>query len=137
MDCFILRYLLIVFIRVFGGTVFHTGGTPGAFLLDDIPGFLRQRDLEVSNFSFYTVDFRVGQDLDVRMPADLDQFGCEDSHGAVIRRKGFVQLRHVPPDARGFFNQVNFETGRGKIKRGLNAADPPSHNHDVSKRTVL
>ena len=32
-----------------------------------------------------------------------------------------------------FFNQVDLETGRGKIKRGLNAADPSTDNHDVSK----
>jgi hypothetical protein len=71
------------------------------------------------------------------MPADLDQFRCEDSHGAVIRGKGLVQLRHVAPDARGLLNQVNLETGRGKIKRGLDAADPSTHNHNVSERTVL
>jgi hypothetical protein len=71
------------------------------------------------------------------MPADLDQFRCEDSHGAVIGGKGLVQLGHVPPDARGLFNQVNLETGGRKIKGGLNAADPSTHNHDVSKRAVL
>ncbi len=43
----------------------------------------------------------------------------------------------LPPMARGFLNQVNLETGRGKIKRGLNAADPSTDHHDVSKMTVL
>jgi hypothetical protein len=71
------------------------------------------------------------------MPADLDQFRGEDSHGAVIGGKGLVQLRHVAPDARGLLNQVNLEAGRGKIKRGLDAADPSPNDHDVPIGTVL
>jgi hypothetical protein len=33
---------------------------------------------------------REGQELDVEMPADLDQFGRKDSHGAVIGGEGLV-----------------------------------------------
>ncbi len=70
------------------------------------------------------------------MPADLDQFGVEYSHGAVISRKGLVQLGHMAPDARRFFDQVNFKTGSRQINSGLNTADPSADNHDVSKITV-
>ena len=70
------------------------------------------------------------------MPADLDQFGCKYSHGAVIGRKGLVKLGHMAADGRRFFNQVNLKTSRGKIKRGLNTADPSPDNHDVSEMTV-
>jgi hypothetical protein len=66
------------------------------------------------------------------MPADLDQFGCQDSHGAVIGREGLVQLGHMAPDARGFLNQINLKTGRGQIKRGLNTADPTTDDHDIA-----
>jgi hypothetical protein len=134
---FILGYLLIVLIRVFGRAVLHAGGAPRALVLENIPGLLDQRDPEVSHLSLDTIHFRVRQDLDVRMPADLDQFRCEKSHGAVIGGKGLVQLSHVAPDARGLFHQVDLETGRGKVKRGLYAADPSAHHHDVSKRAVL
>ena len=41
-----------------------------------------------------------------------------------------------PPMARRFFNQVNLKTRSGKIKRGLNTADPSTDNHDISKITV-
>jgi hypothetical protein len=137
MDCFILRYLLIVLIRVFGRAVFHAGGAPSAFVLQNVPGLLDQRDLEVSHLSFDAIHFSVRQDLYVRMPADLDQFRCENSHGAVVGWKGLVKLGHVAADARGLFNQVDLETGSGEVKRGLNAADPPAHNHDVPVWTVL
>ena len=49
------------------------------------------------------------------MPADLDQFGREDSHRAVIGGKSLVKLGHVPANARSFLNQINLETGSGKI----------------------
>jgi hypothetical protein len=67
------------------------------------------------------------------MPADLDQFGREYSHGAVIGGKGFVQLRHMAANGPGFVNQVNLKARRGQIKRGLNTADPTTDDHDISK----
>jgi len=70
------------------------------------------------------------------MPADLDQFGREDSHGTVVGRKGLVQLGHMAPDARRFVDQVDLEPGRGEIKRGLNPADSTPHNQYVSKMVV-
>ena len=75
MDGFVLRYLLIKLIRVLDRAVLYTGSTTGAFVLYDISGFFNQGYLEVSCFPFYTVNFSIGQDLYIGMPADLDQFG--------------------------------------------------------------
>jgi hypothetical protein len=133
---FILRYFLIKLIRVFDRAVFYAGSTTRAFVLYDIPGLLGQRYLEASYFPFYTVNFSIGEDLYVGMPADLDQLGCEYSHGAVIGGKGLVKLGHMAPNARRFLNQVNLKAGSGKIKRGLNTADPSTDNHYITKITV-
>jgi len=70
------------------------------------------------------------------MPADLDQFGCQNSHGTVVGREGFVQLGHVAADARGFFDQTDLEAGGGKIQRCLNAADPAADNQHIGKIAV-
>jgi hypothetical protein len=70
------------------------------------------------------------------VPADLDQLGGENSHGTVIGGKGLVKLGHMAANARRFLNQVNLKTGRGKIKGGLNTADPSTNNHHVSKIPV-
>jgi hypothetical protein len=70
------------------------------------------------------------------MPADLDQFGGEDSHGAVIGGKGLVQLGHVAPDARGFLHQINPETRRGQVQRGLDTADSATDNQDIADMFV-
>jgi len=74
MDGFVLRYFLIKLIRVFDRAVFYTGRTTRAFVLYNISGLFNQRYLEVSCFSFYTVNFSIRQNLYVGMPADLDQF---------------------------------------------------------------
>jgi hypothetical protein len=133
MDGFILRYFLIKLIRVFDRTVFYTGGTTRAFFLQNIPGLFIQRYLKVPRFAFYTVNFSIGEDLYVWMPADLDQFGREYSDGAVIGRKGLVKLGHMAANGRRFVDQVYLKTRRGKIKRGLNTADPSTDNHHIAK----
>jgi len=136
MDCLILRYFLIILIRVFDRAVLYTGSTTRAFVLYDISGLFDQRYLEVSYFPCYTVNFSISEDLYIGMPADLDQFGCEYSHGAVIGGKGLVKLGHMAPNGRRFLNQVNLKTRTGKIKRRLNTADPSTHNHDIANITV-
>jgi len=75
MDGLILRYFLIKWIRVFDRAVSYAGGATRAFTLDNIPGLFNQRNFEISCFSCYTVNFGIGKNLYVRMPADLDQFG--------------------------------------------------------------
>ncbi len=136
MDGFILRYFLIKLIRVFDRAVFYTGSTTRALALCNISGLFNQGYLEVSCFSFYTVNFSIGQDLYIGMPADLDQFGREYSNGAVIGGKGLVKLGHMAANGRCLVDQVNLKTSSGKIKRGLNTADPSTDNHYVSKITV-
>ena len=71
------------------------------------------------------------------MPADLDQFGRQYSNGAVIGREGLVKLGHMAANGRRLVDQVNLKAGIGKIKRGLNTADPSANNHDISKVIVL
>ena len=55
---------------------------------------------KITGFPFQIDQFRVGEQFDVEMPADLDQFWRDDSHGTVIGREGFVQLGHESPDGR-------------------------------------
>jgi len=136
MDGLILRYFLIKWIRVFDRAVFYAGRTTRAFALFDISGLFNQRYLEVSCFPLYTVNFSIRQDLYIGMPADLDQFGRKYSDGAVIGGKGLVKLGHMAANGRCLVDQVNLKTRGGKIKRGLNTADPSADNHYVSKITV-
>jgi len=123
---------LIVWVLNLDRTVVYTCRATRAFALRNIPGLFNQGDPEVSSFSFYPVNFGVAQDLNIGIPADLDQFGCEYSHGTVIGRKGLVKLGHVAANGWRLVHQINLKAGTGKIERGLNTADPSTHNHDVS-----
>ena len=91
---------MIVWIRNLDGTILYTGRTTRAIVFDNVSGLFVQGDLEVSCFPIDAVDFSIRQDLYVRMPADLDQFGREYSHGAVIGGIGLVQLGHMAANGR-------------------------------------
>jgi hypothetical protein len=137
MDSFIHRYILIKLIWIYDRAIFRTGRTTRASVLYDVSGLFNQGDLEISCFPFNTLNFGVGQDFYIGMPADLDQFGRKYSHGAVIGGKSLVKLGHMAPDARRFVNQVNLIACSGHIKGGLNTADPSTDNHYVTKIAVL
>ncbi len=101
---------MIVWIRDLDRTVFDTGRATRAFVLDDVSGFCNQGGFKFSCFPFYTVNFSICQNLYVGMPADLDQFGRENSHRAVIGGKGLVKLGHMAANAGPLLHQINLIT---------------------------
>jgi hypothetical protein len=64
------------------------------------------------------------------MPADLNQFGREDSHGTVIGGEGLVQLGHDTADGRGPFHEVEIIAGIGQIQCGLHPSNASTDHHD-------
>ncbi len=90
MDRFVLGNFLIVLIRVLSGTVLYASGATSAFILTDIPWLSSEAYFEVPDFAFYGVDFSIGEDLYIWVPADLDQLGGQYSHRAVICGKCLV-----------------------------------------------
>jgi len=67
-------------------------------------------DLKVSLLAANAVYFGEGDEVDVDVPADLDQLGRDDSHSALIGGKGLVELGHDATDTRGPFYQVHIKT---------------------------
>jgi len=51
---------------------------------------------EITNVTLEVREFGIGEKLDIEMPADLDQFRRDYSHGTVIGGKRLVKLRHEP-----------------------------------------
>ena len=76
------------------------GAFPAAGALGgvDVTGFLKNFCREVPGSALQRQNLTLGDDLDVQMPADLDQFGRDNSHGAVVGGEGLVQLGHQPTD---------------------------------------
>jgi len=79
----------------------------GAFGDIDVSGLFAELDLQVALFSFDGFYGSAWMDLNIDVPADLDQFRGNDSHRTVIGGKGLVQLGHGPADGRAFFYKVN------------------------------
>jgi hypothetical protein len=66
-----------------------------------------KRCFEIARLPFKVLYLGKGVQLDVQMPADLDQFRRKDSHGAVIGGKRLVQCAHQAADGWALFHQVN------------------------------
>jgi hypothetical protein len=99
--------------------VLHADAAPGAELRVDASGPLPDLHLEVTGGPFDGLDIGVGNKLYIEMPADLDQFGRDDSHGAVVGGKGLVQLGHDAANGRRLLEEVNIITGIGQIEGRL------------------
>ena len=53
---------------------------------------------EISFSTLNLINFSTGNKVDVEMPADLDQFGRDDSHCTIIGGKGLIQFTHHTSD---------------------------------------
>jgi hypothetical protein len=62
--------------------------------------------LEVARIAADTFDLGKGDQIDVGVPADLDQLWGDDSHRTLIGRKGLIKLSHNPANTGGPFHQV-------------------------------
>jgi len=119
------------------GTLFGTFAAGNALALIDIAGMIQDLDLEITGLAADGFDFAEGSQLDVEMPADLDQFGGDNSHGTIIGGKSFGQLGHHPANGCRSFNQVNIVSCVSNVQSGLHAGDTPSHNQSRSDRRCL
>ncbi len=84
-------------------TMLDTAAASGAAAHVDASSAFPDFHFEISSGSFHRFQIRIGDQFNVQVPADLDQFGGNDSHGAVVGGKSLVQLRHGPPDGGAFF----------------------------------
>ena len=82
--------LLIVFIGQVYGACFCAIAAGSAFGVVDKTGGLMDLDFEISFVSADVFNVGTGMEFDIDMPADLDQFGRDNSHGTVIGGKGLV-----------------------------------------------
>jgi hypothetical protein len=66
--------LLVVLIRIHRRAVLDADAATGALVLDDVARFLGQLDGKIACLAIDAVNFGIGKNLDIGMPADLDQF---------------------------------------------------------------
>jgi len=112
------------------GADFQTDPAAGAGLGFHIAGPAAQGGGEAPRIAVNALQFRQGKDFDVGVPADLDQLGTDNSHGAVVGGEGLVDLRHGAADGRPLLHQTDIIARVGQIQGGLHAGDAASHHHD-------
>ena len=91
-------------------TGFDATAAPGAAVQIDASGTLLDFHFKIACGPLHRFQIRIGDQFNVQMPADLDQFGRDDSHGAVVGGKGLVQLGHGTPDGWALFQKVDVIT---------------------------
>jgi hypothetical protein len=79
-------------------TIFNARAASRAAIFNDGAGAFSDFDFEISWGSLDRFQISVGDQLDIHVPADLDQFGGDNSHGTIVGGKGLVQLGHDATD---------------------------------------
>jgi hypothetical protein len=118
--------------RAFFGA--HAAGD--AFFHIHVARLLQNGDRKITFRSRNFRHLRQSEQLDIDVPADLDQFGRDNSHRAVVGGKGFIQLGHGPANSRRFFHYINIEPRIGKIQGRLHAGNTAADNHNGSLRRL-
>ena len=93
-----LAQTAVIFVGNFFGALFRTGAAGNTFFHIDVSWIFGQLDFKIARFTTNALHFAECQQFDVDVPADLDQFRRDDSHGTVIGRKRLVQLCHHAAD---------------------------------------
>jgi hypothetical protein len=101
---------------IYDRAVFNANAAACAQIHVDAPGPLSDFHFEIPGRPLDRLQIRIGDELDIQMPADLDQFGGDNSHGAVIGGKGLIQLSHGPADGRGLLEKVDIISGIRQIE---------------------
>jgi hypothetical protein len=102
---------------------------PGTLGQVNIAGVTDKGDFKISGFTLNALYLAARDQLDIDMPADLDQFGRDHSHGTVVGGKGLIQLSHDPADGWRTFHQIDIIAGVRCIEGSLHACDTGTHNH--------
>ena len=76
---------------------------PGAAVHNNASSALLDFYFKIPRGPFHRFQIRIGDEFNVQVPADLDQFGRDDSHGAIVGGEGLVQLGHDAADGWALF----------------------------------
>ena len=110
------------------GTFRDAGAATGAFCCIHKTRLLLDTDREISGLAVDALQFGQGENFDVLVAADLDQTRRHGAHCAVVRREGFVELRHDSANGGTALDDIGLDAAVGKIESGLHAANAATNN---------
>ena len=113
------------------GAVLDAEIAAGTGVLVDVAGLPAHLDPEVAHIAGDLLHLAEGQQVDVRVLADLHHLRSEDAGRAVERREGLVELGHLAADARLPLHQVDMLAGVGEGERRMDPPDPAADDKHV------
>ena len=128
-DGLALGQALVVLISYLAGTSLGTDPACDTFIHVHIAGTFTDSYSKISRLTLDGFHIRQGDEVDVQMPADLDQFGGNNSHGTVVGGEGLVQRTHHAANGSGLFNYMHQEARIRQVQRSLHSGDPATDNH--------
>ncbi len=99
-----------------------------ALLLVYISWMYLHRRLEVAWLAPQIGHFRECQDLNIQISRALDELWRDDARSTITGRERLVEPCHHSPDGGRTFDEIDFETGVGQIKRCLDAGNTAALN---------
>jgi hypothetical protein len=65
------------------------------------------------------------------MSTDIHELGRQNSEGAIVCWKCFIELSHFPADGGKPFHQVDLKSHFGQVQRGLHACNASANDKDI------
>ena len=115
-DGLALAEALVVLVFDRDGADRHALAAAGAHLGVDVAGVVVDRGLEAAGLALEPGELGVGDDLDVEVPAGLDELGRQRAHRAVVGGEGLVELRHVAAEGRRLLDEVDLVPAFGQVE---------------------
>jgi hypothetical protein len=127
----------VEFVGYFDGTDLEAIPARVALLQVDVSGMLEELHLEIARFALHIEDFGIREDLDIGMLVHLNEPRRDGTHGAVIGRKGLVELGHAAADCALFLDQIDFVARVSQVNGGLHSADARARHKDGAHLAIL
>ncbi len=118
-------------------TVRRASAATRAFRRVNKTRLLLDADREIPRLPLDAFHLTQGENLDVLVPADLDQARRHGAHRAIVGGKSLVELRHDSANGRAALGQIHLDAAVGEIEGCLHAADTASHNQRSTHRYGL
>ena len=123
-----LSQSLIEFGRQRDWTVCRASAATRAFRRVNKTRLLLDADREIPRLAFDAFHLTQGENLDVLVPADLDQARRHGAHRAIVGGKSLVELRHDSANGRATLGQIHLDAAVREIEGCLHAANTASYN---------
>jgi len=97
---------------------------------------LQDLGLKVAFLAGEVLQLRVGKQVYIEMPADLDQLGRDNSHGTFVGGERLVQLSHTAAYGGALFQEVYVIARIGQVQSSLHSGNSTTDHQDRTDSAI-